>query len=341
MSTSFDGRAIRSFMRRHQRVPAGEHLRVAVARAEQLDALLDALGDLVVERCRDHDFASSIARQTRSGVAGIWMSVTPRCESASTTALITAGAAAIVPVSPTPLTPNGFVGLGLSVRSSSYDGSSAADGHEVRDEVRRLQVAVLVVDALLVERRRDALRDPAVHLPVDDQRVDDRADVVDRDVADEPRVARLGVDLDDRRVGAARPREVRRVVGRRRLEARLHPVGEVVRRERGPGGRLHGHLLVGRALDAEGAVRVLEVVGRDLELVRDDLARLLDRSSRPRSSAATPPTGRLRLPYVSSPSARWTCRRAAPRPRRCRSRAGRRRSATTPSRGPGRAARCR
>ena len=132
--------------------------------------MVDALGDVVVERCRDHAFASSIARQTRSGVAGIWMSFTPRWESASTTALITAGAAAIVPVSPTPFTPSGFVGLRLSVRSSSYDGSSDRRRHEVRDQVGRLQVAVLVVDALLVEGGRDALRDAAVHLAVDDAR---------------------------------------------------------------------------------------------------------------------------------------------------------------------------
>ena len=68
----------------------------------------------------------------------------------------------------------------------------------------REQAAVVVVDGLLVERLRDALRDPAVHLPVDDRRVDHGADVVDRDVAEQARVARLGVDLDDREVRARR-----------------------------------------------------------------------------------------------------------------------------------------
>ena len=47
------------------------------------------------------------------------ISVTPRADSASITALITAGVDAIVPVSPTPLAPSGFVGLGVSVRPSS------------------------------------------------------------------------------------------------------------------------------------------------------------------------------------------------------------------------------
>ena len=105
---------------------AREELRVFPL-AEELDRVIDALGDLVVERCGNHDLTSSIAFQTRSGVAGSGMSVTPRCESASTTALMTAGAAAIVPVSPTPFTPSGL-SAAVSVRSVSNDGSSAADG---------------------------------------------------------------------------------------------------------------------------------------------------------------------------------------------------------------------
>ena len=112
--------------RRNERVAAGEEFRIAVA--EQLERVVDALGEVVVERRGDHCLASSIARQTLSGVVGIPMSVTPRCESASTTAFTTAGAAAIVPVSPTPLTPSGLVGLVVSVRPSSKLGTSAADG---------------------------------------------------------------------------------------------------------------------------------------------------------------------------------------------------------------------
>ena len=129
MSTSFDGLAMRSLSAGTSECPPASSLRVGIAcRAGR--GLLDRIGDLVVERCGDHCLASSIARQTRSGVAGIWMSVTPRCESASTTALITAGAAAIVPVSPTPFAPNGWSVALLSVRSSSYDGSSAAEGRD-------------------------------------------------------------------------------------------------------------------------------------------------------------------------------------------------------------------
>ena len=61
---------------------------------------------------------------------------------------------------------------------------------------------LVVVDRLLPERLRDALRDAAVHLAVDDLRVDHVAHVVDRDVADEVGRAGLRVHLDDRDVAS-------------------------------------------------------------------------------------------------------------------------------------------
>ena len=56
------------------------------------------------------------------------MYVTPSGRSASITALVTVGEAAIVPASPTPLTPSVLTGDGVSVRSVSKLGSSAAVG---------------------------------------------------------------------------------------------------------------------------------------------------------------------------------------------------------------------
>ena len=55
-------------------------------------------------------------------------SVTPRGRRASTTALITAGVEAMVPASPTPLTPMGLNGVGVTVESSFMSMHSAADG---------------------------------------------------------------------------------------------------------------------------------------------------------------------------------------------------------------------
>jgi hypothetical protein len=68
------------------------------------------------------------ARQTRSGVHGITMSRMPYCRSPSMIELTTAGVEAIVPASPTPLTPSGFVVAGVSVRPVVKCGRSAALG---------------------------------------------------------------------------------------------------------------------------------------------------------------------------------------------------------------------
>ena len=69
-----------------------------------------------------------MAVHTRSGWAGMAMSVMPSGDRASTMALMTVGAEPIVPASPMPLTPSGLVGLGVTVWSSLKLGSSAADG---------------------------------------------------------------------------------------------------------------------------------------------------------------------------------------------------------------------
>src|SRR3546814_20639624 len=69
--------------------------------------------------------ASTIARQTTCGVAGIAMSRTPSGASASSIALITAGGDPIAPASPQPLTPRGLVVHGRSEeRRGGKDGVS-------------------------------------------------------------------------------------------------------------------------------------------------------------------------------------------------------------------------
>src|SRR5690606_15722017 len=123
---------------RQQRGAAGQPLGRVPALPEQLDGLVDRRGPLVVERSRGHGAPSPspaepdrgcwAASHARPGVAGMAMSVMPNGESASTMALTTAGAAPMVPASPMPLTPSGFVGLGVTVWSSLNGGSSAALG---------------------------------------------------------------------------------------------------------------------------------------------------------------------------------------------------------------------
>src|SRR5690606_7465592 len=97
---------------RDQRVAARERLRVVAALREQADRLVERVGRGVVELHRDHAFASWIASHTRIGLSGMFRYVTPSGRSASTVAFTTAGEQAIVPASPTPLTPSELTGDG-------------------------------------------------------------------------------------------------------------------------------------------------------------------------------------------------------------------------------------
>src|SRR5690606_16987235 len=111
--------------------PAGEGLRLVARAGQRRHRLVHGGGFHVVERRRNHAAASLAccsACHTRSGVQGIGTSWTPYGRSASTTALTTAGVDAIVPASPTPLTPSGLVVAGVSVRSVVNEGRSAALG---------------------------------------------------------------------------------------------------------------------------------------------------------------------------------------------------------------------
>src|SRR6185295_154153 len=65
---------------------------------------------------------------TRSGVIGMSMWRTPKCDSASTTAFTMAGGAPTVADSPTPFAPKGWWGQGVTVLSVSHLGVSMAVG---------------------------------------------------------------------------------------------------------------------------------------------------------------------------------------------------------------------
>ena len=61
--------------------------------------------------------ASRSARQTVSAVIGKVISRTPRCHSASITALPIAAGAPMVPLSLPPLTPSGLLGAGVAMKA--------------------------------------------------------------------------------------------------------------------------------------------------------------------------------------------------------------------------------
>ena len=89
----------------------------------------------------------------------------PRWLTASTTAFCTAGVEPIVADSPMPFAPSGLSGVGVSVFDRLEARELGRARHRVVHEVAGERVAVVVVDNLLVQRLRDALRDAAVLLP--------------------------------------------------------------------------------------------------------------------------------------------------------------------------------
>ena len=134
-----------------------------------------------------------IASQSRCGVAGMSMCSIPMPESASITALISAAELGVMPASPPPLTRSAlpWPWYGSSVSSMSNVGKLIRARHGVVHEARRQHLAgAWLPDQRFHHRLADALHDAAVHLAVQDQRIDRLAAVVDR---------RIAANLDRRR----------------------------------------------------------------------------------------------------------------------------------------------
>ena len=237
-----------------------------------------------------------ISRQTRSGVHGRSMCLTPRCLSASTTAFCTAGRRA---------DGRGLADAlgahrvhrrrGLGVGGLEHDrvgrGRDGVVGEGAGD--RR---ALLVVHHLLPQRLADALDRAAVLLAGHDQRVQDPAAVVDRDVAQRLRLAGLDVDLDDRDVGAERER--RALLGEVGVDAEAAVV--LV----GVGGELAASDDAGCRAPRRRRSRSsssVDVVGVGLEHPGRDRDRLLAQSRRRPCETALPPSWSDREPPVPPP----------------------------------------
>ena len=138
--------------------------------------------------------------------------------------------------------------------------------HGIVGEVGGPRLAVGVVVHRFEQRLGDALGDAAVHLAFRQQRVDERAGVVDRDVLAQPHRTRLGVDLDDGDVGAERERRHRRVEDVLGGKAAVGAVGEVAPAEAARR----------RAGDVEAAVLEHDVADVRLEAVCRPLAGRVD-----------------------------------------------------------------
>src|SRR5258708_4308688 len=145
--------------------------------------------------------------------------------------------------------------------------------HRVVHVSRREQLARLaVVDAAFQQRLADALRDPAVHLALDDHRIHDVAEVVAGGEVDDRRLSGLGVDLDLADVGSRGVREVGGIGKGDLVQPGLERGERVVVRhvggERDPRER---HALA-RALDDEGPAVERDFAVGDLHQARADAA---------------------------------------------------------------------
>src|SRR6516162_6200510 len=89
----------------------------------------------------------------------------------------------------------------------------------------------LIVNAVFAERLADTLHESAMDLPVDDHRIDNGADVIDRDVVYKRNYTGFRVNFDLRDMCSTGKREVYRIVERLLLEPRLQNVKGVVDRE--------------------------------------------------------------------------------------------------------------
>ena len=86
------------------------------------------------------------------------------------------------------------------------------------------QLALLVIDGALHNCLAEPLHDAAMRLALDQQRIDDRAEVVDHEVAHQLDRARLGIDLDLADMTAVGERRRRRVGDMRDIERLRHVV---------------------------------------------------------------------------------------------------------------------
>src|SRR5215831_10843178 len=152
--------------------------------------------------------------------------------------------------------------------------------HAVVHERRREELPRLpVVDDLLHQRLPRALRDAAVDLTLERQRIDHRADVVDHDVRGQPDLARLGIDLDLADVTACRVGERRRRVRPGLVEAGFDAGRQPLDAERRFRHLLERHRAVGTGHDEPPRSELhvglggLEQMGRDPLPFDDQLVR--------------------------------------------------------------------
>src|SRR5260370_196759 len=148
----------------------------------------------------------------------------------------------------------GVVRAGGLGRGGNHLGDLANARDEVVDHRGGTRRALVVEDDFLEHCLPDALRDAAMHLSLGEQRVDDAAAIVDREKADQARIAGLGIYLDH---GAMCTKRVAAVTAKSPIRAhpRLPPLAQ------------HPPVLPGRALPDDPPLRA-DPRSRDLAVAR-------------------------------------------------------------------------
>ena len=147
-------------------------------------------------RWRSRRFADFTLRTARRSRRASGTSATPASGRPDAAAIALAIAAGTPQTggSPMPLAPNGPSGAGTSTIRVSIGGTWSVLGQRVLGEGAALELAVLVVVELLEQRPADALRGAAVHLALDQRRVERLADVLRDHVGEHGHAAGLAID---------------------------------------------------------------------------------------------------------------------------------------------------
>ena len=135
--------------------------------------------------------------------------------------------------------------------------------------------AVTVIDRVLQKRLADALHDAAVDLALQQQRIDDAAEIVDHSVAVDCRRTGIGIDLDLDDVAAVGKGLRRRHADVRGVESGLHARRQSCRIARRFRHFENIETQIG-AGHAESPVGEHDVLRRDFEKMRGKLRALLD-----------------------------------------------------------------
>ena len=137
------------------------------------------------------------------------------------------------------------------------------------------ELARVVVDQRLAERAAEALGDAAVELALDDHRVDRPPAVVHGGQLEQPDAARLEVHLGDDALHAEGPRDRVGIEEGAGAEPGASRLGHRAAPHRGAGHLAQAHALAGHALHVHAALGEHDVLGRALEELGADEARLV------------------------------------------------------------------